>query len=317
MALDGNYKNKLEKIYSVRIQIPGMSKLHDKYEELMVQRGCAMHPSHINNLLVVGLTGVGKTDQAIDFSNSFPPVKGEESTKMRVVYADCPSPFTLEKLYVRILKSVESEFIPRASKESVLREMVVTQLKDSETELLFLDEIQHMFSMSRDTAKIMDTLKDLANGAGVSLVCIGKPDAAALRSDPQTFRRLEPYPIDRFSFDENFLDVLARFEDALDLEEKSNIAENEELAKIIYDSTLGIFDYIKKIMVEAAKIAVLRHMDGKGPEKLTKRILTEAYLSKLAEFEIDMHKRIKVEEAWVKRFIGIVNGLIKPKKGKK
>lgn len=306
MKFSNEYQKRLESLYSINIQNPIEERLHEVWDDLRIQRNCVKYPSEIQHALVLSLSGVCKTHQAVIYKEKNPPMKGEEFTKIPVAYCEVPHPFSLDKFYFSLLESIETEYIGRSWNEKVLRQQAILQLKNNQTELLFLDEFQHVLSMDSNRVKIMDTIKSIANGAGVCLVCLAKPDAATLRTDMQVFRRFEVYPIDRFTDynSEAYLDMLGKLEDALNLKMKTNLADsNSRLPKLIHKMTKGIMYYMKKLLIQSAKIAIKNNLSGEGPEKITPAILKEAYKTSLIEFAETMEQQIKVDEKYIRTFL--------------
>lgn len=305
MALIKQQEEILEKIYSIRVHNPLNDKLHLAFDEKRIQKREAGYNSGIKHMFVFGVSGVGKSFCCQEYLSQNPSQEISDGRRINkispVVYCEVPHPFDLTTFYVDLLSSLG---IRRIGKDKDLKEQVITNLKNQKCQILFLDEFQHVLSFNpQKQIKLMDTIKHFANRAGVVLVCIGKPEISTLRDEnTQLFRRFDAYPVDRLANDETFLYIINQFEKALELKFATD-QPKEKIASVIHKTTMGIFHYMKELLLEAGKIAKLEG-NGSGEQKgITLRIIEEASKRKLTEFNKKMREKVETDEIAVKEFL--------------
>jgi type II secretory pathway predicted ATPase ExeA len=222
------------------------------------------------NLLLVGDSNNGKTVLLNKFTNDNLSYVEEETQELRVpvLYIQAPPEPDEKRFYNAILESL---FAPYKSSEKIemLQQRVIHLLKKVQLKMLIIDEIHHLLagSMSKQRS-FLNVIKFLANELMIPIVCSGTREAFnAIQTDPQLANRFEPKVLPRWKNDEEFLRLLASFEQILPLRKPSLLIENS-LASTILSQSEGLIGEISKILELASILAI-----ESGIEKINRNIL--------------------------------------------
>ena len=209
-------------------------------------------------MLVVAQTGSGKTTALEYYGAKFPRLIEAGITRVRVLYVETPESPSVKDLAEAILRALGD---PAAAKgttaDKTLR--IIRFCKECGVELLLIDEFQHFFDGRRKTecGRVSDWLKSLINKVGVPVVLAGLPRAIqVVNINPQLRRRFStPYYMEPFAFttksdQTEFRAVLKSMQARLPTG-SVDISE-ANLARRFYFASHGLFDYVVKIIDDAA-----------------------------------------------------------------
>jgi hypothetical protein len=256
-----------ERIAKIRggrwIRYPLADRIAAKLEELLLLPKAHRMP----NLLIVGETNNGKTAMLSRFVRQHPPREsdgGEVASGIPVIAMEAPPVPDERRFYAEILRQVFAPF--RASKPvGQLQYEVLRLLATVEVKLLIIDEIQHVLAGPLlKQRQFLNVIKHLGNELQIPIVAAGTQDAFnAIQTDPQLANRFEPAVLRRWTMGEDYLRLLASFEVALPLEQRSGLVEPALALKILSLSE-GTIGEISALLCRAALEAIER-----GTEQIT------------------------------------------------
>ncbi|WP_221412876.1 TniB family NTP-binding protein [Elizabethkingia anophelis] len=222
------------------------------------------------NLLLVGDSNNGKTVLLNRFAESNTSFIDEETQELRlpVLMIQAPPDPDEKRFYNSILESLYAPY--RQSEKIELRQQrVIHLLSKIQLKMLIVDEIHHLLAGTMAKQRtFLNVLKFLANELRICLVCAGTREAFnAIQTDPQLANRFEPKVLQKWRNDEEYLRLLASFENILPLKNPSYLIEGS-LATTILAKSEGLLGEISKILELATILAI-----ESGVEKITRNIL--------------------------------------------
>ncbi len=143
--------------------------------------------------VLVGPAGSGKTKICESILRKFKPYKKTvnhfESTITPAFYTSIPSPVTIKGVAINMLSSLGADN-PHQGNLNDIQNRLGVLLKNSETQVILLDELQHLMSKSSSNVQIKDWIKFLINEYKIPIVVVGTPECESLiDSDKQLARR--------------------------------------------------------------------------------------------------------------------------------
>lgn len=231
----------------------------------------AYPPSHrMPNLLIVGDTNNGKTMLVQRFCNQHPADDNldGDNVQVPVLYVQAPPMPDEGRLYNTILELLFASYKPsdRVDKKQF---QVLKILRAVGLKLLVIDEIHHVLAGSLNRQRtFLNVLKYLGNELQIPIVAVGTRDAfRALQTDPQLANRFEPALLPRWTFDTDFLRLLASFEKLLPLRQPS-VLHDTTLATKLFSMSEGYIGELSRLLAEAAVVAV-----QSGKERIDTKLL--------------------------------------------
>lgn len=222
------------------------------------------------NLLIIGDTNNGKTMLVQRFCKQHKPSDNPEGEAaiVPVLYVQAPPVPDEGRFYNAILELLFAPYKPgdRADRKQF---QAIKVMKAVGLKMLLIDEIHHILAGSMTKQKaFLNVIKYLGNELEIPIVGIGTKDAfRAIQTDLQLSNRFDHINIPRWHNDDDFLRLLASFEQAIPLRNPSNLI-NGPLADKIYSMTEGYLGELSRLLVKAAVQAVVS-----GRELVDKRIL--------------------------------------------
>lgn len=266
-AIDLPRDQRIHRIRSSRwIGYPRAKQILDKLEDLLTYPKRHRMP----NLLIVGDTNNGKTMIVNRFHQLHLPFDrpNGEGLELPVLYVQVPPTPDESRFYEAILDKL---FAPYRGGDKVGKKQgqairILTRLN---IRLLILDEIHHILVGTQSKQReFLNTIKYLANELQIPLVAAGIKDAHnAILTDPQLSNRFAPVFLPRWEMGNEFLRLLATFEQMLPLKRPSNLIEKNIALKILNMSE-GTIGEISTLLTEAAVHAV-----RSGDEQITGKVL--------------------------------------------
>lgn len=218
------------------------------------------YPKHsrMPNLLIVGDTNNGKTTIAKHFQSKFSAFieSPEKSIVCPVLYLQAPPIADEGRLYSAIIQKYAAPFRTGDRVEKKMNQALILMQK-SQVKMLMIDEFHHVLAGNPTKQRAMlNAIKYLGNELMIPIIGIGTRDAfVAIQSDPQLSNRFDHAYIPKWTFDNDFLSLLASLEYILPLKEKSYLIKEENAKKILALSE-GSLGEIYRLLTELAVLAV-------------------------------------------------------------
>lgn len=270
-----------ERIYQanhLRIEHPLFKELLLEIEDChLLQLAGNVEPDCI---LIWGVTGAGKSTLLDAYAKKYERFETDYVTKVPVLKAVIPAPATVKDMVSKLLQCLGDPAYDKGTTGSKTIRLF-SLLKDCQTELILLDELNHLFD--RDSEKLLKTasdwLKCLIVETKIPIVAFGLPTSEFVLSkenNEQLSRRfsqslyLKPFtwvadnqPIkDSQSADgdmfRNFLFVL---DEKLPLLSSSDLANKQTASRVFY-ATDGIIGYVIKLVRGALQIALKQEKES-------------------------------------------------------
>jgi DNA transposition AAA+ family ATPase len=282
---------KIEQIYVWSPMLRGLIELMNHCREFSK---IAAEPKSI---LITGDQGAGKTKLIERYLENFPRVVTAEKTLVPVLAVDVIMPATVKSLVGDLLAALGDPAADKGTVASQTRRLC-NLLKKCETELIILDEFQHLidWKSSKVMKNISNWLKVLMNRTKLPIVLIGMPNSVDIldtKGNEQLKRRfsarkrLEPFRWGEDDEDqEDMINFLGKLDEALAelLPRRSGLAE-AETAWLIHSATGGVIHKIMKLVRGAARAALTQ-----GLKKIDLALLEEAYEEHLVDDESEDEK---------------------------
>ena len=233
--------------------------------------------SCVRSMALVGPSGVGKSHCIDKYKKTHPDYVDDNQKVIPVLIARLAQKSSTKALMVKLISSLTG-FENITGTESHIRARLISRLKASRTEIIFIDEAQHLV---RETSHIAaqhaaDAIKSLMDEARLPIVLVGIESLKSLiygkakfEAEKQMLRRyrklhvITPYEVTSAGWKE----VMKRYENQLSVE---GGLISEMMLKRMHLATDGLFGNIKPLFLEALQLA--------GAEnKITQDILAQAY----------------------------------------
>lgn len=230
-------------------------------------------------LLVQGPSGAGKTTLIREFiSTMFPngPVPGQQLPAIRV---DIPSSPSKKNLAAAMLMALGDPFASSRTHSAEAKfSRIVTLLKNLKTEIVILDEAQHLVDYKRNSAyEAADWIKSLMNDAEITVILVGlKRTQGLLWANEQLRRRFSAcVDYDRFDWNSSegqwhFAALVRNIQRILPV--PTIDFTNREILPRFYHACFGLIDYLIKILDRAIWRVQSGHEEG-----IDQRVLADAF----------------------------------------
>lgn len=210
------------------------------------------------NLLIVGDTNNGKSMLVQRFRSKHPAFDNPEApgVDVPVMVVQAPPIPDEGRFYNAILDQL---FAPYRTGDRVDKKQaqVLKLLRYVSLKMLIIDEVHHVLAgnLNRQRA-FLNVIKYLGNELQIPIVGVGTKDALrAIQTDPQLANRFTPTSLPRWTFDADFLRLLASFERMLPLAQPSSLT-NTQLATRLFSMSEGYLGELSSLLNQAAVTAV-------------------------------------------------------------
>jgi hypothetical protein len=253
--LDLPTSERIERIRSPRwIGYPKAKAVLARLEDLLVWPRSHRMP----NALIVGDTNNGKSMLIQRFRSLHPAHDNPEGEGVRVPVLVIQAPPTPDegRFYNSILELLFAPYKPNDRVDKKLAQ-VLKLLRYVDMRMLVIDEIHHILAGNLNRQRgFLNVIKYLGNELKVPIVGVGTKDAfRAIQTDPQLANRFEPALLPRWTFDTDFLRLLASFERMLPLAEPSALHDTS-LATKLFSLSEGYLGELSTLLTHAAVAAV-------------------------------------------------------------
>lgn len=237
-------------------------------------------------LSVLGESGVGKTTLILWLTKALHVERTADGWLRRKLGIEVPTAPTAISVLEALLEGLGDPRPSHGTRSQKMRR-VVKILKDQKVELLILDDLQHMYD--RESQRILfdasEAIKEILLKNPMCVLCAGLEDAdRVVRSNEQLQRRnMRSLHLCRFDWSKGasrkeFIALIAAFSGKLGCYDIPDLA-HESVALRLYLATGGIMDFVFKLFLAVAKIALDRNLSAVGLdvfEKAWKRSLFHA-----------------------------------------
>jgi len=181
--------NKLDSCY---LPHPKVRHAMNVIEESILLSASSTEPQ---NVVISGNAGTGKTTICNAIvkrrKREFITKKGKQITRVPAFYCLTPSPATIKSLASTMLKAL-GEPVPKNGTRSDLTHRLGVLLKECETEVILLDELQHILVKETYSVEqeVKNWLKTIINMFKVPIIAVGTPECRnVINGDSQLARR--------------------------------------------------------------------------------------------------------------------------------
>ena len=242
-----------------------------EYMELLLK---VPRQPRMKGILLYGDSGTGKTMIVRHFFEKFAPKENEDddADEIPVLLVETPTEPKEKLLYDKIMDTLG---VPYKKNEDILEkeknvEYYVNMLR---IRMLIFDEFHNVLNGTAIQQKrVLAAVKSLTNRLWIPIVLVGTKDVLiAVETDEEVKRRFDPYKLEPWSLDKEFLKLLRTIEATLPLKLPSYMWKNRGLANWLLEKTDGIMSEIVHLIKLGAREAILS-----GEERITLEVMKRA-----------------------------------------
>jgi hypothetical protein len=212
------------------------------------------------NLLLCGPTNNGKSMVLEKFRRAHPLVAADVTSEgvatIPVLKIQMPPGPDERRFFGAILDALA---LPHAASESVSRrqDSALRLMQSTGVSLLIIDEAHNLLAGAQvQQRRMLNLLRWLGNEFQIPIIAAGTAESLhAIQSDDQLANRFEPIALPRWSYSEEFRELLRTLEALLPLRRPSNLAR-PALAQRVLAAAEGILGEVVTILTRAAARAV-------------------------------------------------------------
>ena len=215
----------------------------------------ALRAKTSRGLMVLGPSGSGKTTALKQYVNTAFPTLWEPGKFRRALRVEIPSSPSKKSLAMAILQAFDDPLATTSShsaEKKVAR--VVTLLKNLHTEVLILDEAQHLVDYKRNTTyEAADWIKSLMNESEVTVVLVGlKRTQKLLWANEQLRRRFcaivdfERFCLETQEGKQEFAMLIHSIRNILPV--PCVTFTTDDMLRRLHLSSFGLIDYLIKVL---------------------------------------------------------------------
>lgn len=272
--------------FSLRRQFIDTPQAHRVFQRMNEVHQDMLRSGTSKGLMLLGLSGSGKTTTVRQYlSSAFPGgfIPGEVRRTLRV---EIPSSPTKKNLATAVLTALEDPFANARSHSAEAKFVrIVTLLRNLRTEVLILDEAQHLVDCHHASAyDAADWIKSLMNECNILIVLVGlKRTEKLLWTNEQLRRRfsagvtLERYNLDSKEEGFRFASLLKTIQSMLPVPTIEFVAS--DMLRRFHFASHGLIDYVIKVVDRAAWQAQIGRAQGVDPGLLAAAFRDEVWSS--------------------------------------
>ena len=218
------------------------------------------------NILLCGPTNNGKSMVLEKFRRAHPPLGADLASEgiasIPVLKIQMPSGPDERRFFGAILDALA---LPHIASESVSRRQDATLrfMQSTGVTLLIIDEVHNLLAGPQvQQRRMLNLLRWIGNELQIPLIAAGTAEALhAIQSDDQLANRFEPLALPRWTYSEEFRELLRTLEALLPLRCPSNLAR-PALAQRVLAGAEGILGEVVAILTRAAVRAVMTRAEA-------------------------------------------------------
>ncbi|WP_312163592.1 TniB family NTP-binding protein [Phenylobacterium sp.] len=169
---------KIARFQEIFIPYPPHTEFHERCDYL-VKLGQVTRGQPQKGMRALAPSGSGKTAAARAFIHQFHAKTPRTQERVPIVYVALERASTSKRLMISILDYFGDPFSTRGT-EQELKQRVKACFERFQTDLLFIDEIQHLNYRNSERSDVTDSLKRLLDDGVVPTVFLGTEDALDL-----------------------------------------------------------------------------------------------------------------------------------------
>ena len=202
------------------------------------------------SVILSGPAGTGKTKVCTAILKQYPPTVEEdrlfERTIVPAFYTSIPSPATTKGAAINMLKSLGVRDAHRGTSVEVKNRLGVL-LKNCRTQVILLDELQHLLQPKSSNKEVFEWIKSLLNDYQIPIIAVGTPECErVVDSDKQHARRFVrrfrlgnlTSPLHSNEFGSYMATVIKIISDTLNIDVQLNLKDSHTLLAL-YAATGG------------------------------------------------------------------------------
>ncbi|GIK96338.1 MAG: hypothetical protein BroJett029_05470 [Alphaproteobacteria bacterium] len=224
--------------------------------------------------LLMGPSGAGKTSIIRRFLRDFPAEDTPTGLVQRVLYVESPTRCATKPLAEAILAALEDPN-PARGTEAEMVARIIKQLAGQRTELLIIDEVNHVVAQSRAaTYESANFFKRLLNQTRCPILFAGLPEAFSLMENEQLERRsravirLEPYDWFKDGDCKTFRSIIRAFEQHFPPHIASCDLSARNTAARLHFASLGLMGLLHRLLRSALLLTDERRLGAISLELL-------------------------------------------------
>ncbi|MFJ1258074.1 TniB family NTP-binding protein [Cupriavidus sp. CuC1] len=179
--------------FSLRRQFIDTPQARRVFERLNEVHQDTLRSKTSKGLMLQGLSGSGKTTTVRQYLSSVFPTPNVPGKVLRALRVEIPSSPSKKNLATAMLTALDDPFASSRSHSAETKfTRIVTLLRNLQTEIIILDEAQHLVDYSRtNTYEAADWIKSLMNETEITIVLVGlRRTQRLLWANEQLRRRL-------------------------------------------------------------------------------------------------------------------------------
>ena len=212
------------------------------------------------HLKVLGPSGSGKSTLLRDYEARHPRYDEADRTLVPVLYAKVPPRPTIANVAGALLRAMGCPLWKKGDADD-RTEHLLTLLRECRTELVLVDEAQHLVDRGRTKTRalVADWMKATSDESGIPWVLAGLPRTQLLDDANDQFARRfgSELTLDRLNpFDDDAVRVIGGIVVAQTAEFRINLAPNidpSDLARRVGFAADGLIGYITKLLAKVAR----------------------------------------------------------------
>lgn len=209
-------------------------------------------------LLLMGPSGAGKSALVCRYRDTVNAMRAVPQERLPVVYMEMPSSPSKKNLCIALLEALgDLDHAKRHHHSAEVKlSRAVTLIENLKTELVIMDEAQHLIDYKRiNTYEAGDWIKSLMNKSKVSVALVGMTRLDNLRAANSQFRRrfCATYTVERFNpegeYWNEFSGVIKVLQSHISVDHVDLL--DQDMVQRLYFASNGILDYLVKVLDRA------------------------------------------------------------------
>lgn len=267
---------------NIHFDTPDMAVIQDA----MAKCHASHHTECVQGMHIIGDSGTGKTYNVEDYANNYPRYFDDGQEIVPVLYVSLLEKTTSKAFIKRTLRTLTG-LRKISGDEEEIQDRLVNRLRAAKTELIIIDEAQHLTRESSyvSAQHAADAIKTLMDYTKIPVICVGIDSSLALLMGKSKFKKekqlkrrnrrlfaLRAYDIGS----DHWSDLICQYQAALNC--KKDLT-SDEMLKRLYVATSGLFGSLTPLFKEAIEITG-------DAELIDREVLEKAYIEFQPENEL-------------------------------